>query len=77
VAEDRHGNAHRRVHVAPGDVDEGEDEHHDRETDGHGDAHEAHDAIVPLVHDDGGHLREHQDERPQKLCHGLVDRDMA
>jgi hypothetical protein len=32
---------------------------------------------VPLVHDDGGHLREHQDERPQKLCHGLVDRDMA
>ena len=77
VAEDSHGNAHRRVQVAPGYVDEGEDEHHDRETDRHGDAYEALDAMVPLVHDDHGHLREHQDERPEKLCHRLIDQDVC
>jgi hypothetical protein len=29
---------------------------------------------VLLVHNDGAHLREHQDERPQKLCHRLGDK---
>lgn len=68
VAEDGHGDADCRVHVAPGYMDEGNDEHRDGQTHRHGDAHQA----LHLVHDhDGGHLGEHQDEGPQELRHHL------
>jgi hypothetical protein len=52
-----------RVHVRSGDVANGVDHDHDSHPPHHGDPRESHRSVLLVVHYDGGHAGEQQEER--------------